>query len=248
MSWPQGNDPYYLYNTTENNARRSYYGVNATPSLAVNGSLTNLWPPQPAWGNLILQEATISAPISIDIGGAYDTTARQGTAEIAIFTEGTVSGSFILHFVLIENNLYFMGANGYPNHNSVMRDMIPSAAGTQITLSAGDTTFANIDFSVPSPIVQGNAVLVAFVQNPVNKDVLNAGRVAVLDLATGCGNAIGDVGADGQITVQDLVQLVNIVIGIDNDPDACALQAGDLNGDAQVNVQDLVLLVDLILQ
>ena len=248
MSWPQSNDPYYLYNTSENNARRAYYGVNATPSLAVDGSLTNLWPPQPAWGNLILQEATLTAPISIDIGGVYDTTARQGTAEIRIFDENGSAGTYLLHLVLIENNLYFMGANGHPNHNNVMRDMIPSPAGTQITLSPGDSTFESIDFSVPDPIVQGNAVLVAFVQNPVNKEVLNAGRVAVVDLAAGCGNAVGDVGGDGQITVQDLVQLVNIIIGVDQNPDACALQAGDLNGDTQVNVQDLVLLVDLILQ
>jgi hypothetical protein len=38
MSWPSpGNDPMYLHNTIDNNARRTYYGINSVPHLYMSG-------------------------------------------------------------------------------------------------------------------------------------------------------------------------------------------------------------------
>ena len=41
MNWPSpGNDPMYLYNQTDNNARRSYYGINAIPAGQFDGLIS----------------------------------------------------------------------------------------------------------------------------------------------------------------------------------------------------------------
>ena len=45
MNWPApGNDGYYLYNPTDNNARRTYYGINAIPQAQMDG-LINIQSP-----------------------------------------------------------------------------------------------------------------------------------------------------------------------------------------------------------
>ena len=33
MSWPSSTDPFYLANTSEQNARRTYYGVNSIQAV-----------------------------------------------------------------------------------------------------------------------------------------------------------------------------------------------------------------------
>ena len=37
MSWPSANDPMYLHNTTDNDARRGVYNVNSVPHTVVDG-------------------------------------------------------------------------------------------------------------------------------------------------------------------------------------------------------------------
>ena len=47
MSWPApGNDPMYLHNTVDNNARRSYYNINSVPHVQLNGNVFNGMPSQ----------------------------------------------------------------------------------------------------------------------------------------------------------------------------------------------------------
>ena len=56
----------------------------------------------------------------------------------------------------------------------------------------------------------------------------------------------GDVNFDGQNSVNDIVILVNIIIG-ETAPTPAQTEAGDVNGDGAINVQDLVTLVNVIL-
>jgi len=37
MSWPSGSDPFFLYNTIDNNARAAYYTVPYTPYVKCDG-------------------------------------------------------------------------------------------------------------------------------------------------------------------------------------------------------------------
>ena len=56
----------------------------------------------------------------------------------------------------------------------------------------------------------------------------------------------GDVNDDGQMTVQDLVMIVNILLGI-LEPTQAEIYAADVNEDGEVTVQDIVLFVTILL-
>ena len=57
----------------------------------------------------------------------------------------------------------------------------------------------------------------------------------------------GDINADGNINVQDVVTLINFILGVD-EPDTGQQYAADINGDGILNVIDVVLIVALIIE
>ena len=64
-----------------------------------------------------------------------------------------------------------------------------------------------------------------------------------LFIQVGYESSIGDVNYDNQINVQDVVLLINMIIG-----NASPNNEADINQDNQVNILDAVLLVSLILE
>ena len=56
----------------------------------------------------------------------------------------------------------------------------------------------------------------------------------------------GDINADGNINVQDVIMLINFILDIE-EPDAGQQYAADMNGDGTLNVIDVVLIVSLII-
>ena len=57
---------------------------------------------------------------------------------------------------------------------------------------------------------------------------------------------LGDINADGNINVQDIVTLINFILDVE-EPDSGEQYAADMNGDGILNVMDVVLLVSLII-
>ena len=52
----------------------------------------------------------------------------------------------------------------------------------------------------------------------------------------------GDVNMDGIINILDVIVIINMILGIENE-NALA----DLNGDGSINIQDIILVINLIL-
>jgi hypothetical protein len=73
----------------------------------------------------------------------------------------------------------------------------------------------------------------------------NAG-VAVSLLVTGNPSLPGDINGDGSVNIQDIIFLINFILGTD-DPDTGEFNAADMNGDGVLNIQDIILLVNSIL-
>ena len=219
--------------------------MSGIPDGAVDGN--SLYPGSPGGWNAINAASAIAPGVAIDVTGNFNDVTRSGTINVAVTPEGSLTGSATLQIALVENDLYYMGSNGQPYHEHTMRDMIPTASGTSISLSTGSTVLSEFDFSVHEDILLENAQLVIFVQNPANKDVYNAYHVPVLGILDDCINETGDIIDFGAINVQDLVKMVGIIIGTDTGSDYCQLAAADMNLDGQVNVQDIVLLVEFIL-
>ena len=59
--------------------------------------------------------------------------------------------------------------------------------------------------------------------------------------------ALGDINADGELNVLDVVVMINFALYIE-DPNDLQFWASDINGDGSINVLDVVLLVGLILE
>ena len=76
--------------------------------------------------------------------------------------------------------------------------------------------------------------------------VSNGGNVNIPVTMTILLSDPGDINADGNINVQDVVKLINFILGIE-EPDSSEQYAADMNGDDILNVMDVVLLVSLII-
>ena len=231
VNWPQANDPYYLYNSAESNARRTFYGVSAVPFVAMNGAEVS--GSQTTIGNALINAIGGFSALEISATGEYIEWNRAGNVTVTLDNTGTLSGSYVLRTALIEENLYYMGTNGHPNHYATMRDMIPTANGVNVTLTPNTPTYVDLDFAVPEAIVQENALLVFFLQHPTNKSVVNAMQIAIPSLMPDCPNPPGDVGGDMVVNVQDIVQIVSVIIGTTS-PEGCMIQAADQIGRAHV--------------
>ncbi len=60
-------------------------------------------------------------------------------------------------------------------------------------------------------------------------------------------SANGDLNWDDQVNIQDVIVLVNLILGlVETTPELLA--AADLNYDTQITVQDLIYIIDVILQ
>lgn len=180
MSWP-GSDPFYNYNPDEGQARRTYYGLNWVPYMCIDGEndegSTNQWQTH------ILNNASTTSSLEIGITGSFDYLSGDGSSAISLNLEGGPGGDFRLQVVLVEDGLYYMGSNGYPDHENVMRDMIPTSSGTAVTLEAGVEITEEISFNIPDEFVLENCRLVVFVQNNATHEVLNAATVYVTQMA-----------------------------------------------------------------
>lgn len=59
---------------------------------------------------------------------------------------------------------------------------------------------------------------------------------------------LGDMNGDGIINVQDIIRVLNIILGYEPEPTEYELWAGDVNADDQINIQDVIIMVEQILQ
>ena len=62
----------------------------------------------------------------------------------------------------------------------------------------------------------------------------------------GCTTAAGDLNEDDILNIQDLITMVNQILGITS-LEGCSLEAADMNLDGIINIQDLISLVNAIL-
>ncbi|MCX6165499.1 MAG: hypothetical protein NTU73_11685 [Ignavibacteriae bacterium] len=181
MNWPSpGNDPMYLYNPTDNNARRTYYGINAIPAGQFDGLITIPLPySQANLQSYYDSRKDILSPITIILtDSAYATDSILVRAKI--YCETYMANPNVTAYIALEENLIHYtsppGTNGETDFHWVMRKIFPTGGGTPVTLLPGQTVTIQQRYKKDAVWQWNQITPIAYVQNNTTKEILNAAK------------------------------------------------------------------------
>ena len=179
MSWPGANDPMYLHNTTDNDARRGVYNVNSVPHTVVDGiRFANV--PSGLSQNAVNNWLAIESPLEMRLSYELDQAAQVITVHVMGRASSDINGSCKLYVGVIEKEIHFNsapGSNGERDFYSVMKKLLPTASGTIIGEMKADDYFAYTftwEWANVYNVDQLDAI--AWVQNQNTKEVYQACR------------------------------------------------------------------------
>ena len=262
MSWPSSTDPFYLANTTDQTARRSYYGVNSIPAGFGNGATVG--GSASSWRSSGLSNMGAYTPITIEFnGGMVD---EELQMSVTVSSETNQTNIDLRLFVMTSiDSVYYNSPSAYDNFHNVFIDFLTNSSGQSLSLDGVTNYTQEFNWSMPSPWPNNNTSIlwdisdlnvVAFVQNYSTKEVLQAEWARTNDMNI-------DMDDDGVINDEDnCMEDYNpeqIDVDADGMGDACDLcdnanvyVKGNLNGDVAnnepvINLYDVFFLVDRVL-
>lgn len=178
MNWPApGTDGYYHYNPTDNNARRTMYGVNAIPQARMDGSISIQSPYSNGSLTALFNSRTnILSPITVILTDSTFGDSIRLTARI--YTEiSMVNPVANVHFSLQERHNHFNsppGTNGETDFYDVMRRMLNNGLGQSVALYPGQTVIVQKTFYKDPIWNQPQVMPIVFVQQGI--EMLNGGK------------------------------------------------------------------------
>lgn len=200
--------PIYAQNTTDVQARMTYYSVPFAPYGRNNGaefgSGANVSHVALLTQAMIDAAALESTPFTLSIGTP---TITGTTFSVPVTITATGAASFSnakLRFALVEDLEFSTppGSNGETSFHHVMRKMYPDATGTtvQSSFTSGQTQVITVTGTIPTYVsAESPRMFIAWVQNDADKMVLQAAKSGALPAAP---NALA---SDG-ITVANKIQ------------------------------------------
>lgn len=171
-SVPYSNCVLYQANTMDNNARKDYQSVFATPRVFMNGVRTS--------GSQLITASALDAAIdqktSLGVQVNSTTTSSNLAGNVEIFTTGDApTGNFRVMIVAVEKLLNYAAPNGEDEHHNVLRDSW-EADGTVITPAAkGGSVTVDFDIAMNSDWNAGEMYILAWVEDIDSKEVMNSG-------------------------------------------------------------------------
>lgn len=163
------------------NGRVTYYGISGVPTALVNGVKPT--PSGAGYAGAPSDTVALSraaaplygtmSPITIAID--EDRSGANSTATIDVSSTTALSGKK-LFTVLVERHHHYdnAGTNGEREFMFVARKMFPNT-GIDLTLAAGEKKSFDINYAIDPEWNRDELYLVAFVQDPSSKEVLQAG-------------------------------------------------------------------------
>lgn len=179
MSWPGSNDPMYLHNTVDNDARRGVYSVSSVPHTVVDGiRFANV--PASLNQNMVNNWLAIASPIELRLSYELDEATNTITMNVMGRVSSDIEGNCKLYVGVIEKEIHYNsapGTNGERDFYSVMKKLLPTASGTSIGQLKEDDYFAysfSWNWANVYNIDQLDAI--AWVQNQNTREVYQACR------------------------------------------------------------------------
>ena len=177
MSWPGANDPMYLHNTADNDARRGVYNVNSVPHTVVDGiRFGNL--PSGLSQNMVNNWLTIESPFEMRLSYEVDEAANTITVHVMGRSSASIQGNVRLYVGVIEKAIHFNsapGSNGEKDFYSVMKKLLPTASGTYIgNVEPGDYFAHTFTWELANIYDMSQLDAIAWIQNQGTKEVYQA--------------------------------------------------------------------------
>ncbi|MEZ4772153.1 MAG: T9SS type A sorting domain-containing protein [Bacteroidia bacterium] len=173
VTWPAPNDdPRHFFNVPANTARRTYYGVNGVPNTILGGNVLNA---QPGDVTQSLVNGEVAKPNMFDFDFTESVTGGNINVSVAATAlQDPGLGNLTLQVAITQDELHYpapTGTNGEKNFYEIMRYAVPSAAGTQISTTVGQTSTVSGSFPVNAIFDKSFMRVVAWVQNDATKEV-----------------------------------------------------------------------------
>ncbi len=168
MSWPGPFDPFYLANTEENDARRSYYGLNFVPNLWYDGVAN-------PGAQVAMYESWLLTRLANESSMIVDTAIDNAYLSVDLEAVDAVAGDLKLMAVIVENQ----AQDGAKLYDQVMRRFIGGTSGLGFTISEGESQSYLFDFDVDPSWNPDNLEIVVFVQSVATKEVIQADATAI---------------------------------------------------------------------
>lgn len=187
VSWPSGNDPIYLANPTEQNARKSFYGVNAVPWIQFDGVI-KASTSAPGLNNAFNNR--IDVPTNLSIFVARNGDDQTGTVSVGLVAEDEIetSAPMRLFATVVEDEVPGTGYWAGDYFYQAFRDNLFGVAGPVVEFTGPypDTVYFEAEYDI-SEWVADNLHLATFVQEYTSsdKEVINARYDKFMDLQTG---------------------------------------------------------------
>ena len=184
VGWPSATDPIYAANPTQQNARKSFYGVTGVPTVKVDGILSGYPNPTTAFNN------RINVPSYLEILVARDGDDQTGTITIGLIAEQDLGAQAAMRLfaTVVEDDVPGAGYWSSTVFLQAFRENLFGIAGPVVEFSEPypDTLYFSTDYDI-SAWVSGNLYLATFVQEYSSsyKEVMNARYDKFMDLETG---------------------------------------------------------------
>ena len=179
MNWPGANDPMYLHNTADNNARRGVYNISAVPHTVVDGIRFS---EQPGYLNQNTVNNWLAIESPIDLRLKYELDEVDSVIYVHVMGRAStdITGSCKLYVGVIEKEIHYNSApgnNGERDFYSVMKKLLPSASGEYIgEMAEGDYFAYTFSWEWANVYNVDQLDAIAWVQNSNTKEVYQACR------------------------------------------------------------------------
>jgi len=207
--------PFNQANLTDNNTRKDYYGINATPRTFTQGTEFN------SGQNLLTQsfidtQTGQTSPLRVEVIETGTLPNKSVFVYVKSF-DTPPTGDLRLFVAAVVENVNFNAQNGLTQHKNVLWKYLSSENGNAISPAAvggmSSSFFSYNTNNLTHPSYEASEVyVIAFVQNYATKEVINSGssKDIIIDATVTdatCGSANGTVnlnlrGGNGFYNVQ----------------------------------------------
>jgi hypothetical protein len=166
---------FYQANTVENSARASFYGINGTPQIVLNGSYIG-------GGNPLITATKINpflnqtSPLYLKVTETGTGTARSVQIKARTVVPFPANNTYKIYAAIVEKDIFQTTPNGEDEHHDVFRKMIPSLNGVPFTPAiVGSELTLTADYQIESGWGADEIYVLVWVQSVETKEIVNSG-------------------------------------------------------------------------